>query len=186
MDPLVASGPLAHTFNIVDKGSICEYGVHQFLNYETRQTRGMDDLLVPPGPGAARGITVPAVELTEQFSRSSGPGGQGVNTTDSRVQLSLDIATTSALDDAQRARVLAALANRLSGSVLTISASEERSQRQNRVLARERLADLLREALTPQLERRPTKPSRGSKMRRLTQKKRRGEIKLGRKRPQSD
>ncbi|QIM17177.1 aminoacyl-tRNA hydrolase [Leucobacter insecticola] len=146
----------------------------------------MDDLRVPPGPGAPHGITVPAAELTEQFSRSSGPGGQGVNTTDSRVQLSLDLAATSALDDAQRALALAALASRLNGNVLAISASEERSQRQNRILARERLAELLREAVIPHLERRPTKPSRGAKRRRLDAKKRRGEVKQQRQRPRSD
>ena len=70
----------------------------------------MDELRVPPGPGAPRGLVVPAAELAEQFSRSSGPGGQGVNTTDSRVQLSIDLATTTALTDVQRTRVLARLA----------------------------------------------------------------------------
>lgn len=80
----------------------------------------VDDLHVTTGPGAPRGLIVPADELVEQFSRASGPGGQGVNTTDSRVQLSLDLATTSALDDAQRALVLARLAPRLAGTVLTV------------------------------------------------------------------
>jgi ribosome-associated protein len=70
----------------------------------------MDDLIVPPGPGAPRGLLIPAPELSEKFSHSSGPGGQGVNTADSRVQLSLDLATTSALNPAQRERVLHRLA----------------------------------------------------------------------------
>ncbi|MFZ2510466.1 MAG: peptide chain release factor-like protein, partial [Gordonia sp. (in: high G+C Gram-positive bacteria)] len=85
----------------------------------------MDDLLIAPGPGAPRGLRIPAAELTEQFSRSSGPGGQGVNTTDSRVQLSLDLATTTALDGGQRRRALTALGPRLDGTVLTITASQE-------------------------------------------------------------
>src|SRR5690606_11353977 len=75
-----------------------------------------------PGPGAPRGLRVPAEDLLERFSRASGPGGQGVATTDSRVQLSLDLGTTSALDDVQRARALARLEGRLVGTVLTVTA----------------------------------------------------------------
>ncbi|MEV4902927.1 alternative ribosome rescue aminoacyl-tRNA hydrolase ArfB [Citricoccus sp. NPDC055426] len=146
----------------------------------------MDDLQVPPGPGAPRGLTVPAAELVEQFSRSSGPGGQGVNTTDSRVQLSLDLGTTSALDDSQRERALAALAGRLTGTVLTIDASEERSQRRNRAAARQRLAELLREAVIPPIPRKATRPTRGSKRRRLEGKRQRSEIKQYRRRPRSE
>lgn len=143
----------------------------------------MDELHVPPGPGAPRGLVVPAAELAEQFSRASGPGGQGVNTTDSRVQLSIDLATTTALTDVQRARVLARLAPRLAGSVLTIAASEHRSQRDNRVAARARLAALLREAVMPELVRRATRPTRGSQRRRLEAKGRRSETKRNRRRP---
>ncbi|MUN61605.1 aminoacyl-tRNA hydrolase [Kocuria sediminis] len=143
----------------------------------------MDDLHVPPGPGAPRGLRVPAGELVEQFSHASGPGGQGVNTTDSRVQLSLDLATTTALSDAQRALVLDRLAGRLSGTVLTISAAEHRSQRRNRTAARERLAAILREALVPALVRRPTRPTNGSRRRRLEGKRRRSETKQQRRRP---
>lgn len=146
----------------------------------------MDDLLISPGPGAPRGLRVPASELTEQFSRSSGPGGQGVNTTDSRVQLSLDLATTAAFDDAQRARVLRNLEPRLDGTVITIAASEERSQRRNRVAARQRLAELLRDAVAPAVPRRPTRPTRGSQRRRLDAKTRRGIIKANRRRPDAD
>lgn len=141
------------------------------------------DLRISPGPGVPRGLVVPAAELTERFSRASGPGGQGVNTTDSRVQLSLDLAATSALDERQRARVLAGLAPRLAGTVLTVSAEEHRAQRRNRVAARERLAALLRQALTPDAPRRATKPTRGSQRRRLQAKRRRGEVKQGRRRP---
>lgn len=151
-----------------------------------RHARRMDDLRVPPGPGAPRGLVVPAAELHEQFSRSSGPGGQGVNTTDSRVQLSLDLATTTALNDVQRARVLARLAERLAGTVLTIAASEQRAQRQNRIAARERLAAVLRDAVMPATPRRATRPTRGSQRRRLEQKRQRSETKRGRGRPTSD
>lgn len=150
------------------------------------ENEAMDDLLIPPGPGAPRGLRVPAEELREVFSRSSGPGGQGVNTTDSRVQLSLDLATTTALDETQRARVLHNLAARLDGTALTIAASEERSQRRNRVAARARLAGLLREAVAPPVPRRPTRPTRGSQRRRLEAKSRRGAIKENRRRPDSE
>jgi ribosome-associated protein len=143
----------------------------------------VDDLRVPPGPGAPRGLTIPESELVEQFSRSSGPGGQGVNTADSRVQLSLDLGTTSALNEVQRARVVNRLASRLAGTVLTISASEHRSQRQNRIAARERLAALIGDAVAPRSIRRSTKPTNGSRRRRLDEKHRRSQTKSGRRRP---
>lgn len=151
-----------------------------------RNTGRVDGLRVLPGPGAPRGLTVPAGELVERFSRSSGPGGQHVNTSDSRVQLSLDLATTTALDEAQRSRVLNALAPRLAGTVLTVSAEEYRSQRRNRAAARERLAELLREALAPPVPRRPTRPTRGSRRRRVQDEQRRSEIKRNRRRPGPD
>ncbi len=146
----------------------------------------MDDLLIPPGPGAPRGLTVPAGELLEQFSHASGPGGQGVNTTDSRVQLSLDLATTTALSDVQRERALDRLAGKLTGTVLTISAAEHRSQRRNRTAARQRLAALLREALVPAIARKPTRPTRGSQRRRIEAKRQRAETKRHRRRPERD
>lgn len=146
----------------------------------------MDDLRVPPGPGNPRGLTVPSGELVEQFSHASGPGGQGVNTTDSRVQLSLDLGTTTALDEAQRLRVLDRLAAKLNGTVLTLSAAEHRSQRRNRTAARERLAALLREALVPPVPRRPTRPTRGSQRRRLEGKRQRSETKHFRRRPRPE
>lgn len=146
----------------------------------------MDDLRIPPGPGCPRGLVVPTGELIERFSHASGPGGQGVNTADSRVQLSLDLATTTALNDKQRERALSVLGDRLTGTILTITAAEHRSQRRNRAAARERLAQVLREALTPPVPRRATKPTRGSKLRRLAEKKRRSEVKARRRRPDAD
>ncbi len=141
---------------------------------------------MPPGPGIPDGLTLPGAELVERFSHASGPGGQGVNTTDSRVQLSLDLATTSALSETQRRRVLAHLQNRLSGTVLTITASEHRSQHRNRVAARERLAAVLRHALAPAVPRRPTKPTRASRRRRLEAKRLRSQIKRNRMRPRPE
>lgn len=146
----------------------------------------MDDLRIPAGPGCPRGLVVPAGELIERFSHASGPGGQGVNTADSRVQLSLDLATTVALNEKQRERALRELDDRLSGTILTIAAAEHRSQRRNRTAARERLAHVLRAALTPPTPRRATKPTRASKLRRLADKKRRSEIKARRRRPDAD
>ena len=156
------------------------------LNRPLRHTRRVDDLHVPPGPGAPQGLHVPAAELVEQFSRSSGPGGQGVNTTDSRVQLSLDLATTTALSDAQRARVLDRLAGRLRGTVLTVTASEHRAQLDNRAAARRRLALLLRDAVAPRTARRPTRPTKGSQRRRLDAKSKRSETKRSRRPPSTE
>ncbi|HEY4536744.1 MAG TPA: alternative ribosome rescue aminoacyl-tRNA hydrolase ArfB [Enteractinococcus sp.] len=143
----------------------------------------MEDLQIPAGPGAPRGLHIPAAELTEQFSRASGPGGQGVNTTDSRVQLRLDLATTTALDEPQRQRVLERLAARLAGTILIVDAAEHRTQRHNRKAARQRLAALLREAVMPETVRRPTRPTRGSQRRRIETKRKRAEIKRNRQRP---
>lgn len=138
-----------------------------------RGSRPGDDLPVRPGPGVPHGLVLPSSELVERFSRSSGPGGQPVNTTDSRVELVWDAATSTVLDQAQRTRAVAAL-----GSPLVVVATEHRSQHRNRVAARERLADRLRTALAPPPPgRRPTKPTRGSRRRRLEAKRRRGETK---------
>ncbi len=146
----------------------------------------MDDLRIPPGPGCPRGLVVPAGELIERFSHASGPGGQGVNTADSRVQLSLDLGSTTALNDKQRERALSVLGERLTGTNLTITAAEHRSQHRNRGAARERLAQVLRAALIPPAPRRATKPTRGSMLRRLDAKKRRSELKARRRRPDAD
>ena len=104
----------------------------------------MQDLTIAPGPGIPGGLVVAAADLTERFAKTSGPGGQGVNTTDSKVQLSIDIATCASLSDAQRRRALHNLEHRLDGTVLTVSASTQRSQVRNRAEARERMATLLR------------------------------------------
>lgn len=146
----------------------------------------MQDLRVPAGPGIPRGLVIPAAELHEHFTRSSGPGGQSVNTTDSRVQLRFDIAASAGLDERQKTRVLAALAQRLSGTELIIEAAEHRSQLRNRTAARERLAAALRESLAPPPVRRATKPTRGSQRRRLQAKKRRSQVKAGRGRPRAE
>jgi ribosome-associated protein len=131
-----------------------------------------------------RALVVPAGELRWRFSRSSGPGGQGVNTTDSRVELLLDVASSSVFDENQRARVLDRLAARLVDGVLTVTASEHRSQLRNRDAAALRLALLLRDALAPPgRARRPTRPTRGSQQRRLDAKTRRGATKRLRRPP---
>lgn len=143
----------------------------------------MDDLLIRPGPGCPDGLRIPASELIEHFSHASGPGGQGVNTSDSRVQLSLDLSATTALNETQRRRALSQLRQRLSGASLTVTASEHRSQWRNRNAARERLASLLRASLAPARVRRPTKPSAGSKRQRLAAKRLRSELKAQRRRP---
>ncbi|WP_018722187.1 alternative ribosome rescue aminoacyl-tRNA hydrolase ArfB [Salinispora fenicalii] len=124
---------------------------------------------------------VPEAELRERFSRSSGPGGQGVNTTDSRVELSFDLAASPGLPEALRARALDRLAGRLVNGVLTVTASEHRAQLANREAARERMAALLRAAIAPPPKRRrPTRPSRAAKERRLAEKKRRSQRKRDR------
>ncbi|MFC0098657.1 alternative ribosome rescue aminoacyl-tRNA hydrolase ArfB [Micromonospora marina] len=126
-------------------------------------------------------LVVPAGELRERFSRSSGPGGQGVNTTDSRVELSFDLGGSPSVPETLRERALARLAGRLVGGVLTVTASEHRAQLANREAARERMAALLREAVAPPPKaRRATRPSRGAKERRLAEKKRQSQRKRDR------
>jgi len=140
------------------------------------------DLQLPAGRGLPDGLTIPADELIERFSRSSGPGGQSVNTTDSRVELHWDVAASAALSESQRTRLLARLSSRLNNGVLTVTASEHRAQLRNRVAARERLAALVAAALTPQRVRRPTRPSHAARQRRLDAKRRRGALKTSRRR----
>jgi ribosome-associated protein len=132
-----------------------------------------------PGPlRVSRSVTIPEGELRVRFSHSSGPGGQSVNTADSRVQLSVDLTTTTALGPVQRARALERLADRLVDGVLTVTAQEERSQLRNREIALERLAAILAGAIAPPpRRRRPTRPSHHAVERRIAEKKRRAGIK---------
>ncbi|SDP21583.1 ribosome-associated protein [Microbacterium testaceum StLB037] len=129
-------------------------------------------------------LVIPAAELSWRFSRSSGPGGQGVNTADSRVEVMWDATASAVLSRVQRERVLERLGDRLVDGVLTIAASEHRAQLRNRDAARARLAALVAEAVRPPAPpRRPTKPTRGSKERRLQAKQRRTDVKKMRRRP---
>ena len=130
-----------------------------------------DDLVV------SGSLVIAGAELSERFSRSSGPGGQGVNTADTRVELSWDLGASS-WPEAVRERVRDRLGDRLVDGVLTVTASEHRTQLANRRAARVRLAaQVAAAARPPGPRRRPTKPTRGSKERRLSAKKRRGDTK---------
>ena len=141
------------------------------------------DLVVRAGPGVPGGLVIPESELEERFSKSSGPGGQSVNTTDSRVEIAFDVAASSALTEEMRARAL----RNLGSDRIVVTASEHRSQHRNRVAARQRLADRLRAALAPPpLPRVPTKPTRGSQRRRVEGKRRRSQIKSMRGRVRGD
>jgi ribosome-associated protein len=125
-----------------------------------------------------RSVVIPAGELSWRFSRSSGPGGQSVNTSDTRVELSLDLTTTTAMSEMLRRRAIERLDDRLVDGVLTVAASEHRSQLRNREAALARLADALRQAVAPPPRaRRRTAPTKASRERRIGAKKRRGEIK---------
>jgi len=135
-----------------------------------------DDLQLHDGRGAV--LLIPAEELRWRFSRSGGPGGQAVNTTDSRVELVFDLATTQALPPLLKERALGRLGPRLVAGELVVVASEHRSQWRNRQAARRRLQALLEEALRPPPPpRRPTRPGRGAVERRLEAKRRRASIK---------
>ncbi len=126
-------------------------------------------------------LTIPAGELAWRFSRSSGPGGQGVNTTDSRVELSWDLAASPVLPPLLRARALERLGGRLVDGVLTITASEHRSQLRNREAAEARLVAVVQQAIAPPPRtRRPTRPTKGATERRIAEKKRRGQVKRNR------
>ncbi|MCX6601973.1 MAG: alternative ribosome rescue aminoacyl-tRNA hydrolase ArfB [Acidobacteria bacterium] len=125
-----------------------------------------DDLVIN------KSVVIPQAELVVRFSRSSGPGGQGVNTADSRVQLSFDLANSGSMSEFLRERALARLSSKLVDGVITITASEQRSQLQNRKAAEQRLGQLLREAIAPPARtRKATRPTKGSVERRLNTKK---------------
>lgn len=136
------------------------------------------DLRVPAASGLPFGATIPAAELSERFSRSSGPGGQSVNTTDSRVELLFEPATSTAFTEPQRRRILRHLDHDLVDGRIVVVASEHRSQLRNRAAARTRLVAILRAAVAPPPPaRRPTKPSRAAQRRRVEEKKQRGQTK---------
>lgn len=134
------------------------------------------------GPYVIRGsVSLPEAELMWRFSRSSGPGGQHVNTSDSQVELRFDLAATESLPEVWKQRALERLESRLVGGVLSVRASEHRSQWRNRETALVRLASLLAEATAPPPRpRRKTRIPRGINERRLREKKQRGETKRGR------
>jgi ribosome-associated protein len=126
-------------------------------------------------------LNIPEDELNWRFSRSSGPGGQGVNTADSRVELIFDLAASTAFPPRLRARALERLDGRYAAGLIVVVASEHRSQLRNRQAARERLAALLLEATAPPpRRRRPTRPSAGAIRRRLDDKARRSKLKRAR------
>ena len=126
-------------------------------------------------------VAIPDDELSWRFSRSSGPGGQHVNTTDSQVELRWNVASTTALSDFLKTRARERLSRRLVDDSVIITASEYRSQHRNREAAKERLADLVREAIAPPPPvRRPTRPTRAAKERRLASKRRRSDLKQSR------
>ncbi|MGY3129075.1 ribosome-associated protein [Agrococcus sp. UYP33] len=139
------------------------------------------DLVVTPA------LSIPASELRWRFSRSSGPGGQHVNTSDSRVQLSWSVADSAAVSEEQRATLLSRLAARLVDGAVTVTASTERSQLRNRAIASGRLAALLAAALAPEgPRRRATTATRGAHRRRLAAKQQRSATKQQRRRPDAD
>jgi ribosome-associated protein len=136
---------------------------------------------------AAGSARIPLREIHLRFSRSAGPGGQHVNKTESRVELSWDVAGSRALDPAQRSSILARLAGRIdSRGVLHLDCQQTRSQHRNRALALERLAALVSAALRTARPRRPTAPHRSARERRLSSKLERGRTKELRRRPKTE
>ena len=132
-------------------------------------------------------LAIPSAELDWRFSRSSGPGGQHVNTSDSRVQLSWSIADSAVLSEAQREQLLSRLGRRLTAGRITVTVSAQRSQLRNRETALEHLGELVRDALAPPAPlRRATRPTKGSARRHLAGKKRRSETKQQRQRPSAE
>lgn len=134
-------------------------------------------------PGRHDRFRVPDDELSWRFSRSSGPGGQHVNTSDTRVEVSWDLASSAVLSANQRAQALKRLRTRLVDGTLTIASSQYRSQHRNREAARVRLEQVVAAAIVAPRPRRATRPTRGSQQRRIDAKKRRGDVKRSRRRP---
>jgi ribosome-associated protein len=136
---------------------------------------------VPDGLEIRPGVVIPLSEIELRTSRSSGPGGQHANVTASRAEAVFDVHASTALSEAQQARIAARL-----GPRVTASAQDTRSQLRNRELALERLAQRLAHALEVRRARTPTRPTKASKRRRVDAKKRRGDVKRGRRRPADD
>jgi ribosome-associated protein len=138
-----------------------------------------------PGPLVVSDrVSIPEGELRWRFSRSGGPGGQSVNTADSRVELLFDVASSPSLPPYLRDRAVQRLAGRLVDGVVTVTAEEHRSQLRNRESALRRLAELLRDAIAPPPpRRRPTRPTKGSQLRRLDGKRKTGDTKRLRRPP---
>jgi ribosome-associated protein len=138
-----------------------------------------------PGPLVVTDrVSIPEGELRWRFSRSGGPGGQSVNTADSRVELIFDVASSPSLPPYLRDRAVQRLAGRLVDGVVTVTAEEHRSQLRNRESALRRLAELLRDAIAaPPPKRRPTRPTKGSQVRRLDGKRKAGDTKRLRRPP---
>jgi ribosome-associated protein len=150
-------------------------------------SRGLDggdhaDVTTSPAPGrelqVTRSVSLPVSEIELRVSRSSGPGGQHAQKSSTRVEALFDVERSSALTDAQKRRVVAK-----AGPVLRAIAQDERSQARNRALATARLVEKLRAALAVPRRRRPTKPTKSSRERRLAEKKQRGETKRLRRPP---
>jgi ribosome-associated protein len=129
----------------------------------------------------AEGLSIPFGELELRASRSSGPGGQHANVTASRVEAVFDVAASTTLDEAQRARLIERV-----GPAVTAVAQEARGQARNRELALERLAERIAAGLRAPRRRKPTKPTRAARQHRLEQKRRTGERKRLRRRPPPD
>lgn len=147
-------------------------------------------MTAPPGDDALvvnERLSIPRHELAARASRAGGAGGQHVNTSSTRIEILWNVRTSSALDEETRARLIDKLATRIDGEgVIRVVASDRRSQRQNRESAEGRLAELVRKALVIPKKRRPTKPSRASKERRISEKKKRGETKAARRKDRFD
>jgi len=131
-------------------------------------------------------LTIPASELSWRFSRSSGPGGQHVNTTDSRAELTWNIVASASLTDEQRQMLLQRLGRKVVGGAITVTAAEERSQLRNREIAAAKLAELIKAALVPEAIRRASKPTRGSARRHRAAKELRSATKQQRRRPAAE
>ena len=164
------------------RGRVARFSEQGFPQYDWRMTGSFADAL-----RITDDVVIEQRELTWRFSRASGPGGQGVNTTDSRVELSWNLDESAGLSERLKDRVRGRLRGRIRNGAITVVASEQRSQRQNRQAALNRFSRLLASALaSPPKRRRPSRPSRSAVERRLAAKRRRGQVKGKRQRPAFD